>query len=194
MSPARRRAAVAATTAGGMVAMAFVALPVASAATAVDGVVRTLAADTVEPSTEDQPGHGRSVDVYRQILVVGSKSYFLKGKRAPRTNIRVRVSGHITGNTFNASSLSPAVGHAGAAVASSGTTNLLVMLAYWTSPDSVTQASASTQMFTDTNGYYRDASFGGLGQTGAVTPWLKIAGRASMRMATRAATATSAPS
>lgn len=68
------------------------------------------------------------------------------------------------------------MGHAGAAVASSGTTNLLVMLAYWTSPDSVTQASASTQMFTDTNGYYRDASFGGLGQTGAVTPWLKIAG------------------
>lgn len=95
--------------------------------------------------------------------------------RASRTNVRVRVSGEIDGNQFHATSIST-VGHSGAGVTPTGTTNVLVMLVDWTSPDSVTPASATTQMLTDTNGYYRDASFGGLGQTGAVTPWLKIAG------------------
>jgi len=38
-----------------MLAVAFVALPAASAATVVDGVVRTLAADTADPTAEGQP-------------------------------------------------------------------------------------------------------------------------------------------
>ena len=68
------------------------------------------------------------------------------------------------------------LGPAGDSVPPSGTTHVLVMLAHWNVPDSVTPAQAETQMFTDTNGWYRDASYGVLGQTGDVTPWMEIDG------------------
>ena len=145
----------------------------ASAATTVDGVVRTLAADTVDRSADPRIFQGHSTDIYRQVLVVGSKSYFLKGKTAPN-NARVRARGDIVGHDFNATSITILGTVAG--LANAGTTRVLVMLAYWTAPDNVTQASASNQLFVDTNGWYRDASYTALGQTGDVTPWMAIAG------------------
>src|SRR4051812_4669320 len=61
-----------------------------------DGVVRTLAADTVSGDRHREHWQGRSEDIYQQVLVVGTKSYFLKGKKA-HTNARVHVKGQIAG-------------------------------------------------------------------------------------------------
>jgi hypothetical protein len=148
----------------------------ASATTTVNGVVHTLAADTVDRSADPRIFHGHSKDIYRKVLVVGSNSYFLKGKTAPN-NAHVRVKGDIVGHDFNATSITTLGTVAG--LADTGTTRVLVMLAYWTAPDSVTQASASNQLFVDSNGWYRDASYTALGQTGDVTPWMAIAGPAT---------------
>ena len=156
-----------------------VAAPPSSAAgrtaarTTIDGVVRTLAADTVDHSAHPKVFKGHSEDIYRQVLVAGDKSYFLKGLRGP-TNTRVRVTGLVTGNEIEATSIS--AGIETAEIPSAGTTHTLVMLAHWGAPDAVTPARASSQLFSDTNAWYRDASFGSLGQSGDVTPWLQITG------------------
>ena len=76
----------------------------ASATTTVNGVVHTLAADTVDRSADPRIFHGHSKDIYRKVLVVGSNSYFLKGKTAPN-NAHVRVKGDIVGHDFNATSI-----------------------------------------------------------------------------------------
>src|SRR3954452_16120340 len=146
----------------------------ASAASEVtlDGVVRTLAADTVSGDHHGEHWQGHSDDIYQQVLVVGAKGYFLKGKKA-RTNAHVHVHGQIAGNTFTASTLTQTGTAAG--LSDTGTTRVLVMLATWTAPDAVTPASAAAQLFSDSNGWYRDASYGALGQVGDVTPWLTIA-------------------
>lgn len=146
----------------------------AQAAPQVEGVIRLLAADTVDRSADPVQFRGRSEDIYQQVLVVGDRSYFLKGQQG-RPNTRVRVVGQAVGREFRATSLTT-LGDAPAGIPSSGTTRVLVMLAHWSSPDSVTQASAHAQMFTDSNGWYRDASYTMLGQTGDTTPWMRIAG------------------
>src|SRR4051794_18549996 len=147
--------------------------PQARAAVTVYGVVRTLAADTVDRSTNPTVSKGHSEDIYQQRLVVGNKSYVLKGRKAPN-NAKVRVRGDIQGSTFNVTSISTDGTVAG--ISQSGTTRVLTMLAYWTAPDAVTQTTAASQLFSDTNGWYRDASYGVLGQTGDVTPWMQISG------------------
>lgn len=159
----------------GAAALVTGALGVAHAAppTTLEGVVHTLAADTVDHQARPNAFVGNSEDVYRQVLVANGKSYVLHGAKA-RNNTRVRVSGSLVGKDFTATSLSTLGTVAG--LTDTGTTRVLVMLAYWTAPDSVTQAGAAAQMFTDTNGWYRDASYGALGQTGDVTPWMPIAG------------------
>lgn len=160
------------------------------AATTVEGVVRTLATDTAPHAATDTADHtwtGRSQDVYRQVLFTGTRSYFLKGAPVARSGY-LRVTGRLTGNTIDPTSvttlqvaptgLATATAGAPVRVGPTGTTRVLVMLAYWTAPDDVTPASAAAQMFTDSNGWFRDASYGALGQSGAVTPWLRIAGPA----------------
>jgi hypothetical protein len=156
-----------------MLSAAIAGSPRASAAVTVDGVVRTLAADTVDRSGDPKVFKGHSEDIYQQILIVGDKSYVLKGKKA-RNNAKVRVTGEIKGHNFSATSISTSGTAAG--ISDTGTTRVLTMLAYWTAPDSITSASAASQMFADTNGWYRDASYGVLGQAGDVTPWMSIAG------------------
>lgn len=140
----------------------------AAAAETFEGVVRTLAADTVVPVGFA----GQSRDVYRQVLDTGRRSYFLKHGTA-RSNTRVRVSGIAAGNEIDADSVETLEAVAG--VGPTGTTRVLVMLAYWTAPDGVTRESAAQQLFSDSNGWYRDASYGALGQSGDVTPWMSIA-------------------
>lgn len=138
-----------------------------------DGVVRVLAADTVEDAVPGGHFKGHSRDIYRRILVVGDKTYEVKGVRLP-SNRRVQVTGQLSGNEIQATSV--AIGAEVAGISTAGTTRTLAMLAYWTAPDSVTSEGARSQLFSDTNGWYRDASYGGLGQTGDVTPWLRITG------------------
>lgn len=148
----------------------------------VEGVIRLLAADTVSrpahdheaPSTHDHELAGQSGDYYKQVLVVGDVAYFLAGVQG-EPNTRVRAAGIRNGSSFVAESLHE-LGRVTGEVPSTGTTNVLVMLAHWNVPDSVTQAKAAAQMFFDTNGWYRDASYTALGQTGDVTPWMQIDG------------------
>jgi hypothetical protein len=136
-----------------------------------EGIVRTLATDTVESSANAPVFSGQSKDVYRQVLDVGKRFYFLRGHKF-RPNTRVKVRGQISGDSVDVASTTTLGTVAG--MPSSGTTRVLVMLASWTSPDSATPAAMHEQMFSDSNGWYREASYQGLGQTGDVTPWLTV--------------------
>ncbi len=142
--------------------------PSSGRSTTLTGVVRTLAVDTVAAET------GRFQDSYRKYLVVGNKSYRLTGVRA-RSNTRVEVAGTVSGDRIHATSVTTIDAEL-AGLPSTGSSRTLVMLAYWTSPDLVTRASAADQFFADTDSWYRDASYGALEQNGAVTGWLPIAG------------------
>jgi hypothetical protein len=139
------------------------------------GTVRLLTADTAAEiaGADDHHLAGPSEDVVHRVLVVGDHTYFLKGVKV-RPNTEVRVTGTLSGRTLTGDSAT--VTDTVAGLSAAGTTRVLVMLAYWTSPDSVTQTSAASQMFSDSNGWYRDTSYTQLGQTGDVTPWLPIAG------------------
>ena len=109
-------------------------------------------------------------------LIVGERAYHLHlpPTARPRPGAHVTVSGTLSGADITASTVSAGV-TALAAPAVTGATRVLVILASWTAPDSVTQESAGRQMFTDSSGWYSQASYGALTQTGAVTPWLRIA-------------------
>jgi Divergent InlB B-repeat domain len=159
-----------------IVAAVLVGARPSMAATTLEGVVRTVAVDTVDRHARPKVFAGRSKDIYRQKLVVGDKSYFLQNRSVP-ANTRVSVTGQVVGDVINATSVKMRGTVEG--IPAAGTTHVLVMLAYWTAPDSVTPEGAATQMFTDTNGWFRDASYTSLGQTGDVTPWMKIDGPAA---------------
>ncbi len=155
-----------------------------------EGTVRVLASDTVADAgpdhVHDQALKGTSEDVYRAVLVGDDgRMIFLAGRRHFPANKRVRVAGTLDGSTLAALSVEPAkttAPKAGfsadarttAGLSTAGTSHVLVMLAYWTAPDSVTPESASAQMFGDSNAWYRDSSYGALGQSGVVTPWMHI--------------------
>jgi hypothetical protein len=53
-------------------------------------------------------------------------------------------------------------------------TRVLVILGYWTAPDSVTTARAKAQVVDDDGAWFREVSYGAVGLTGAATPWLRI--------------------
>jgi len=142
--------------------------PVSGRSTTLTGVVRTLAVDTVTTKAD------RFQDNYRQYLVVGDQSYQLKGVKA-RSNTKVDVVGTISGDQIHATSVTTIDAEL-AGVPTTGSTRTLVMLAYWTSPDSLTRARAANQFFSDTSQWFQDASYGALKQSGAVTDWMPIAG------------------
>ena len=160
------------------------------------GVVRTLATDTAAALLGAPADPAAAVaPEYQRMLRVGDRTYRLTGAGGP-ANGPVRATGVLVGNEFRASSVVSTGTVANAPT--SGTTRMLVMLAYWTEPDSVTPASAADQMFGDSNNWYREVSYGRLAQTGDVTPWLRIAGPTTgcygdrddlMAQATAAATA-----
>src|SRR5206468_517020 len=54
--------------------------------------------------------------------------------------------------------------------------HVLVILATWTEPDSVTPDAARQQFFADDNAWFNQVSYGAYGITGDVTPWETIAG------------------
>jgi M6 family metalloprotease-like protein len=132
------------------------------------GTYEVITADTI--AAPGQP----SEDVVREYLVVGSRVYRVHKPKATylRGHSTVTVRGTLQGNELtvsNVTSVSPVP-----LAATTGTTRVLVILAYWTAPDSTTQSSAAQQMFTDTNNWYRENSYGTLGQSGDVTPWVRI--------------------
>ncbi len=161
-----------------LAAAAEAAAPAADpSARTLEGVVRLLAKDTVEGQSSDHVLRGRSHDHYHRLLQVGDRTYVLKGKgeQAP-ANKRVRVVGQVEGATVDAASVQDLGADVAAAPNPTGTTRVLVMLAHWRTPDSVTQAGAAAQMFSDSSAWFRDASYTQLGQAGDVTPWMQITG------------------
>ena len=142
---------------------------VASAAERLEGVVRVRIADPT-------PGSPSKIREDKLLVTAGGTAYLLRGRAAKdaKVNHEVTVAGTVAGGTVEATSVT--VGSPVAGVPPNGTTRVLLMLAYWTQPDSLTPAVAHDRFFNDGNAWYRDASYGVLGQTGDTTPWLRIAG------------------
>ena len=166
--PARRRLLVLLTAVAVVLAGALtVAGPASAAPRTLEGVVRLIS----DAPRDRDGGHSPREEL---VLVVGDKAYKVKG-RALTPNTRVRISGLLTGRTVDVAS-AQVLGEEPAQLPPSGTTRSLVMLVEWAGlpRDGVTQASAAQQMFTDTNGWYREASYGAVGITGDVTPWMTI--------------------
>lgn len=145
-----------------------VPMGVAPAAERLEGVVRARIA---EPS----PGSFK-VREDRLLVTADGTAYVLRGRaaREAKVNHKATVAGTVAGGVVDVTSVN--VGAPVAGMPSSGTTRVLLMLAYWTTPDSLTQSVAHDRFFNDGNAWYRDASYGALGQTGDTTPWLRIAG------------------
>lgn len=136
--------------------------------TTVTGTVRTMFLDPVR----GDPSAPAPAETQRQVLTVGDEIYDLDGNAGP-SDRQVRVTGSVDDDTFKARRVSAS--RQAPRLAPTGTTRVLIMLAYWTAPDGLTKSNAAS-IFTDTNGWYRDASYGALGQTGTVTDWLRITG------------------
>ena len=131
------------------------------------GTYQLVARDVVRPD-------GSLRDVYDHRLVVGGKSYRLRMPKGTRLTggTPVRVRGRLVGQDLTADEVT-AVG-APARVPTTGTTKVLVILAYWSEQDSMTVTKARNQVFSDDHGWYDEASYGQLGLTGDVTGWHKI--------------------
>lgn len=156
----------------GVAATPAVAALTRGAATTVQGTTRLLSADGV-PNRSGTVAHRD-----QRVLVAGSRTYPLTGTAVP-VNASVRISGRMGSDGLavaSAQTLGSAPG-----IPATGTTQVLLMLAQWTAPDQVTRAKAQQQMFSDTNAWFRNTSYNKLGQSGDVTPWMKIAGPADQK-------------
>jgi M6 family metalloprotease-like protein len=168
-------------------------------ATVLEGTVRLVVADpagptqAADPSADRKPAPGQGAETaaprYDLALVTPDKVYVLEGGlEEARPDTRVRVTGTVTGNRVRVTevrgvtpqgttvaSTSPAA-EVPPAIPTAGTTRILTILAHWSGPDHVTQASARAQMYTDAGSWFRDVSYGAVSLAGDVTPWLRIAG------------------
>jgi hypothetical protein len=146
---------------------------VAARRTTLTGTYRLLAADGRNESAGAD-------EHYEQLLVSGAQAYRLTLQRGQhlRPGQRVSVSGMFDGRTLAADTVSTE--NVAAPTVATGTPatrrRVLVILASWTAPDSVTPASAAAQVFGDGDGWEREVSYGAVGITGDVTPWVSIAG------------------
>lgn len=131
------------------------------------GTYQRLAKDMVEPD-------GTLRDVYSDILQVGSKTYRLRLPKGTKLQggTPVRVRGTLAGADLTADEVTPVA--APAKVATTGTTKVLVILAYWAAPDSMTVTKAKNQVLSDDDGWYGEVSYGQLGLTGTAVGWYKI--------------------
>lgn len=123
-------------------------------------------------------GHGHA---YQDVLVAGERSFRLRlGDRPrPRGGSTVRVSATtVAAGEYEVASIETL---SEPAAVGGGTTSTLAILAYWTAPDAVTPQRARDQLFGDDNAWMREASYGQVSLTGAVTPWVKIAAPTSGR-------------
>jgi hypothetical protein len=121
------------------------------------------------------------------VLEVGDRQYELDstGQDQPVIGSYVRLSGRLSGRIgdlgmeiVEVSALQTVAGRAASTAAkvppTTGTNRVLVMLVHWSTPDSVTPASANTHLFTADNDWFREVSYGQLGLTGSVTDWMSI--------------------
>lgn len=153
------------------------------------GTYRLVSIDNVPGSAT----HG----TYRHLLVSGRRTYVLRlpaGQQpTPGSTLRVRgvlrgtdlaVTGlqsaqptHVHADGHHHSHVTDSVSTPPVAFAngSTGTTRVLVILARWnTTASSVTQTSAADVVFQQDHDWFNEASYGQLGLTGHVTPWLTI--------------------
>ncbi len=136
------------------------------------GTYRAMAVDGI--------GWGRT-DHY---LVAGDETYLMQrgGDFPPlASGSRVEVDGTLDGAKLEAASVELAPGARVAAAAPTATPRLatdtrkvLAILVNWTTPDSVTPASAVHQLEAVNDTWYDDASYGQVRMTAQATNWLRI--------------------
>ncbi|HWL37239.1 MAG TPA: Ig-like domain-containing protein [Frankiaceae bacterium] len=120
--------------------------------------------------------HGDITHTYSDVLRVPGKAYPLRlsAGHGLASGDKVRVAapaGYTTGalSPTSVTRLAPA-----STIGSAGTSAVLVILAYWSTRDTMTQAKATAQIFGDDDKWFREASYGRAGLAGVVTPWLRI--------------------
>jgi hypothetical protein len=146
-------------------------------------------------------GRASQLHLNRDVVVSGTKMYDVKLPKGThgKPGTTVTVTGTQSGSTIDATQISfapasstggkkspgpspsptPTPGStAGVTLATSAShyDRVLVILATWTQPDSVTQAQAQQQFFGADNTWFNQVSYGAYGLTGDVTPWVTIAG------------------
>lgn len=133
------------------------------------GTYERLAKDVLD-------SHGDVTHTYSDVLRVPGKAYPLRlsAGHGLTSGTKVRVAapaGYTTGALAPTSitKLAPA-----STIGSAGTGSVLVILAYWSTRDTMTQAKATAQIFGDDNRWFREASYGKAGLAGVVTPWLRV--------------------
>jgi hypothetical protein len=169
-----RRAARAAAL--GFLGAALVAPAVAQAAalptsTTLTGTYTLVHVD----GTVSHPG----ADAYREELLTGGRAYNVRLHQGVsfRSGDTVRLTGQLDGATMSVqhssiSAFAPDV------VTVAGTTKVLVILADWTAPDSVTPASAGS-VFAADNTWFNQTSYGQLSLATTVTNWVHVAAPAA---------------
>ncbi len=180
-----RRYLCSAALIGAMTALSVGQASAAGTQSTLEGTYRAIAA---EPKTGSQHDHQVVVDKHGRSTPVR-----LTRKLTPGT--KVRLTGKRTAGTFEASSVqvvaaapkttaptptATAPTGTGAAVQLATTAatrqRVLVILASWTTPDSVTKEAAEKLFLGDADAWFTQASHGAMGLTGDVTPWLTVAG------------------
>ena len=153
------------------------ALPILLATPALGADDTTTLTGTYELLAVDhETGDGGLDHHYREVLRIPGKAAVplsLAAGHGLRAGTRITVSAQPTSTgTYDVRTvrrLAPA-----SSLGSPGVASVLVILAYWTAPDSVTPARAKAQFFTDDDAWFREVSYGKAGLAGVVTPWLKI--------------------
>ncbi|HEX8001258.1 MAG TPA: Ig-like domain-containing protein [Mycobacteriales bacterium] len=163
---------VSALLAGTLLALAGGGVAVAEERVTLTGTYRRMA-------VERPDGHA-----YEDLLVTRGRSYRLRltGAR-PRPGSTVTIQASTTEGTTSAPLRTTSVRTISDATpqAVTGSTSTLAILAYWTAPDSVTQARAQTQLFSDDATWLKEVAYGQVTLTGKVTPWVRITAPTSGR-------------
>jgi hypothetical protein len=142
---------------------------------AITGTYRLMAKEVVEGRAT---GHA-----YDDLLVTPTRTYRLRLRESqrPKPGATVRISADTVSTSGREVTPSSIRTTASPSAAPLGPTRTLAILAYWTAPDSMTQAKASSQLFGDDSSWLREASYGQSSLSGSVTPWVKIAAPTSGR-------------
>lgn len=153
-----------------VLALAFAAGPSVAA-----GPRQVRLVGTYRPVAVDGFGWGRT-DHY---LMSGGERYLLQrggGFPSLAPGTRIDVTGALEGSRIGIERIRPVPWAPGrrSAARISGTRSVLAILVTWTSPDSVTPASAVHQLEDTNDAWYDDASYGQVRMTADATDWLTI--------------------
>jgi hypothetical protein len=130
---------------------------------------------TYRPVAVDGYGWGRT-DHY--LMASGERYLLQRGGSLPSLapGARIDVTGTLEGSRLRSTriQLVGATQGSGSAQRITGTRSVLAILVTWTSPDSVTPASAVHQLEDVNDAWYQDASYGQVRMTADATDWLTI--------------------